>query len=249
MADSAYEHLFGRYFIEIGKFFGQTIQSYREQNGEIDKLKVYYGSPSAVFKKILKTNNKVMDLPFMNFKALDFQRDVSQENPFVRLKGKYALGTLDGDFVSRERAPQVWSISFQFNFFTAGYIERDHIISNFYAQFPGADLFINYQHDPGEDPDDLRWIHIRPEDNFQDETEIESVPEKETRDIIRTTMSVKMTNAILFYPSWIKRPIKYIQTEMNLMDPEDGTLIDCLKHKVNIVSLPGEPLVFEIDIA
>ena len=244
MADSAYAHLFGKYLIEISNFYKRTLSSFREQDGKIETLKVYYGAPSAVFRKFQQTRNGKMDLPFLNFHAMDFQRDFSQENPFVRVKGKHFSGGTSGDFVSVERAPQVWNITMQFNFFTAGYIERDHIMSEFFTLFEGGDLYIKYLHDPAE-PNHYRWINLKQEENFQDETELEGTGEKETRDIVRTTLQVKMPNAILFYPSWALRPIKTIQTNHVLYDPETGLPIDADKHKITVLSAPGEPLMFE----
>lgn len=239
---SSYENLFGQYYIELAKFFKQ-FKSYRKQDGQFEDLRVIYGTPSAAFKRVFNRVNGLMDLPFLNFKAINFQRQGSNENPFVRLRGPL----YDNDTkVTREHANQHWDINFNVNLYTANYQERDDLMYKILTSFEGiGETYLKYLKDP-QDPNTIRYVHVKIEEDWQDETDIEALPEKETLDIIRTAFVVHIKSALVEYYGWSYDPVKSIQT--NTTTKGDGTFLDdgFTQWRIDVLSGPTDPLAFEV---
>jgi len=239
---STYEKLFGIYYLEIAKFF-KEFNSFRTEDGVPEKLRVIYGTTTAAFKRVYDTRNGVMDLPFLNFKAINFQRQGSQENPFVRLRGTpYDNNTK----VTREHANQAWDIQFNVNLYTAGYAERDDLMYKILTKFEGVgETYLKYYKD-SQDPETIRWMHLKVDEDWQDETDIEALPEKETLDIVRSTFVLHVKSAVVEYYGWVYDPVKSIQT--NETSKGDGIYLDdaTKQWRIDVLSGPTDPLAFEV---
>lgn len=239
---STYENLFGRYYLELAKFF-KGFKSYRKENNQFEDLRVIYGTSTAAFKRVYDTVNGQMNLPFLNFKATGFQRQGSQENPFVRLRGQPFNNNTQ---VTRERANQQWDVQFNVNLYTSGYQERDDMMYKILTQFEGiGEMYLKYYKDL-QDPTTIRWAHVTIDEEWADETDIETLPEKETRDIVRSSFTMHLKSAVVEYYGWIYDPIKSIQLNTNI--PGDGiyTMDASGKWKIDVLSNPEDNLSFEI---
>lgn len=235
-------NLFAPEFVTILKFFRDNIDSYVMQDGSQEKLRVAYGTPHAAFRRIFSDENVngKPNLPYMNFWAMEFRRVRSHENPFVR----YTIINPDGT-VSIGRAPQWYEISLQFSLWTSSYKSRDDVLAQYLRFFPGQDIFLPYYPDPVNYPDIERIVQIELDESITDETELEGLEERETRDVVRTVWTGTIKNATLPYLSCDANLIESIQIEPSLKD-EPGTESKT-RYKV-ISSIGTDPDLIEFEI-
>lgn len=207
-----------------------------------DKLKVFYGVPSAAYKRIMTMINGVPDLPIMNFWCADSRQYIGN-NPFARTYNKKDIDTSGPTWtIEKHWAPQHWELTYQCSLWTSSYAQRDDLIMKILLLFQGKETAIRYYDDPN-DPKRFLWMPLRIEDTFQDETELEGQQEKETRDVIRTSFTL-IGKAILPYASEKVPVIKKIQADLNI---ENDTLYDPSFFIHNITnSLPTDnPIIIE----
>lgn len=240
---AARENLFGIYFITLSRFF-KGIKSYKEQDGEQETLRVIYGTPAAAFKAAFDITNGKMDLPVLNFKMMDAKRNGSFENPFARVRG---IRLNNNEEITTERAVQKYDLQFNFILWTSSYKTRDDLMAKILRSFEGVgEMYLNYLRDPS-DPQNVSWAHFKFEENWQDETDLEGLPEKETRDIIRTGFQITQTNALLEYYGWINNSVQSIQLNEKTLASSSNEDDVNRQYRINILSNPNEDLVFEID--
>lgn len=218
-----YRPLFGHYFLEIQKFFALFTVSGVDQNDNQIKPIVIMGTPQAAYRKINTplsnisgTNpssiNSSANLPAINFIAMDFRRVYGMENPYVRVYSS----DLKKDNFGRETgiisySSQSWEISFQVSIWTDSYKQRDDIMSKILTMFR-HDVTIPYFPDPVNNPKYHIWIELRMDENFNDETNLEDLQEKESRKFIRSGFTM-IGKAILPYDIHMMPTILRIQIE------------------------------------
>lgn len=261
---NSFQYLFSQQFIELGKFFAD-FKSFRTETSQIgsvtqvpEVLRVLYGTPAAAFRRIFNidpnnlvanqaTVNNKPNLPVLNFHCASFKRIYSQENPFVRLTG--TVNNIYKDYHGQKvnatmRAPQHWECTLACALWTDSYKTRDDMISKIVLSFPGSELYLQYQPNASEFPDEALWIPIRMEENIEDATEIEGFTEKETRDVIRTNFTLVM-QCVLAYETTLNPYIENIQFNLyeKPRDEDNGILIPG-GYQLHVLS--AEPFSFEI---
>lgn len=253
---NGFSFLFGSYLINISDFF-KKFKSFRiadiDEFGNVkyEPLRVIYGLPQAAYKKIaLEQQNKVSKLPILNFWCSDFERLVSRENPFCRvpLKGKYVKegkNKYNGNttFIGVTNDPQSWNLTFQVSLWTSSQKERDDLVSKILLYFKGGTLYLPWFPDP-LDPENIFWQEVRMELNFNDETEVEGVDEKDVGNLVRTTFILRSTTTLPYFIFWIPA-IKSIQindetfitNDFLRMDVITENGVEPLKYIINNISL------------
>lgn len=237
-----FSFLFGSYLINISEFF-KRFKSFRI--ADIDKfgnktyehLRVVYGMPQAAYRKIhLEQKNKVSKLPILNFWCADFERLVSRENPFCRvpLRGKWVKegkNRYNGDttYVGVTNDPQSWDLSIQVSLWTSSQKERDDLMSKILMSFKGGTLYIPWNPDP-LDVNDVYWQEIRMEPNFNDETEVEGLDEKDVGNLVRTSFNIKTTTTLPYFIFWIPA-IKSIQLNDETFITNDFLRMDVITEE------------------
>lgn len=262
--NNSFQYLFSQQFIALGKFFSD-FTSFRTETSTIGSttevpeiLRVLYGTPSAAFRRIFNvdptnvvanqaTVNSKPNLPVLNFFCASFKRIYAQENSFVRLSG--TADNIYKDYHGQKvnaagRAAQHWQCTLQCSLWTNSYKTRDDMISKIVLSFPGSELYLSYQPNASEFPNEALWIPVRMEEDIEDVTEIEGFSEKETRDIIRTNFTLTM-QCVLAYETKLPPYIENIQ--FNLYAHERGATEGILTedgYQLHVLS--ADPFSFEI---
>lgn len=246
MADNNYSFLFGNYFLAFAGFM-KTFKSFKKDivdqygNEEDEPLRVLMGAPEAAFRNYVigENTNGVPSLPVLNFTVTDFKRNLSMENPFVRvaLKGSVYSTEKDGVFYTPvTSSPQIWDLTFQCSLWTAGAIERDDMVSKIMLAFRGGQMSLPWFPDEMNNPENLIWITYKTEEGFTDATEYEGLSEKSLRDFIRTDFNIS-TQAMLPYATILVPAIKSIQVNKEIASISNGF------YRLDVVSPPGsDPL-------
>jgi hypothetical protein len=235
-----YRPLFGHYFLELQKFFATFTVSGVDQNQNQIKPIVLMGSPQAAFRKINtpisnasgsnpSMINSSANLPTINFIAMDFRRNYSMENPYVR----YRASNLYKDNFGREKinvgySSQSWEITYQVSVWTDSYKQRDDIMSKIFVMFR-TDLTLPYYPDPVNYPKMRNWMEFRMDDNFSDDTNVEDLQEKESRKIVRSTFTIN-SRAILPYDLETIPTVLRIEIENKILDTQGSKLIFSLQN-------------------
>ena len=204
--------LFREYFVQIAKYFKQ-IKSYRiddiktevsddgktinnENYNQLRKLQVIYGTPRAAFRSFLKRHNGMMKLPVLNFVAIDLERRTDKEPTGARTF-----------YVDKEKAvahvqrpPMQFDLTYQFYLYTEGVKEREHVLYQIYTLFPRGEISLIYKDPTNPDNEDYIFMPLKLESNMADESELEGLDEKETRDVMRTQFTVH-GQSIVPYPT------------------------------------------------
>lgn len=262
--------LFGIYVIEIAKYFN-TFRSFNKDDvkdlpnpnakpgekptipnpnyGQTIPLNVVYGSPKPSMRKYLSRYNGMMRTPVLNFWGVDWIRRVEKEPVGVRLFSK-KQAQRDGK-ADVFRPPMQFDVNYSFTLFTSSIQERDHILYQIYMGFPRNEISLIYQDPTNPDPDDFIFIPLKIDYNNQDESELEGISEKETRDIIRTSFSLTGSHVVPYptreYP--VIKSIHFVdkmrdpagdvvtQYNMNLTPDSDGHIILDLGANIDLSAL------------
>jgi len=252
--------LFGIYVIEIAKYFN-TFRSFNRDDvkdipntnakpgekptipnpnyGQTLPLNVVYGSPKASMRKYLSRYNGMMRTPVLNFYGVDWVRRVEKE-PIMRLFNKKEAR--DTGVATVRRPPMQWDVNYSFSLFTSSMQERDHILYQIYTAFPRNELSLIYQDPTNPDPDDFIFIPLKIDYNSQDESELEGMSEKETRDIIRTSFSL-VGSHVVPYPSKDYPVIKSIHFVDKMLD-QAGDVVT--QYNLNIVPDPDGHIILDL---
>ena len=196
------QFLFGAYMLELGKFFKDKFGSFKYQaNGDNIALQVFYGTPRAAFRYYQDKYNGVVKLPMLNYHFGSFTR----LKGFERV-GKYinVSGQLDESAGTMPLMPMPvkYDIPVSCQLWNNSYRERDYMLHAIITSFPLGRTNLMHYPDPVNYPDDYLFMPIDMEDEIRDDTEIEGLSEKETRDRVRTTFSLKFTEAVVPYDSF-----------------------------------------------
>lgn len=254
--------LFGLYVVEIAKYFN-TFRSFNIDDlkglpnpnakpgenpvtpnpnyGQPLPLNVVYGSPRASMRKYLARNNGMMRTPVMNFYGVDWVRRVEKEPVGVRLFNKKQAR--ETGKIEVFRPPMQFDVNYSFSLFTSSQQERDHILYQIYTSFPRNELSLIYQDPTNPDPDDFIFIPLKIDLNAQDESELEGMSEKETRDIIRTSFTLTGSHVVP-YPSVEYPAIKSIIFVDKMLDTNGDV---STRYDLNIVPDPEGNLVLAYD--
>lgn len=267
--NNSFSELFSDYFLAISKYMADfsTFREERNSNGATtyfpEIMRVLYGTPSSAYRRIFNiptqssgtpdrpanspTVNSRVNMPMFNFFATNFRREFARENPFVRLTG--TKDNVFRDDVNKENiafnAPQIYNISLQCTLWTSTYKMRDDLMSKILRSFRSRELYLITQGDSNRFPNEGHWIEIQMDENIQDDTEIEQLTEKETRDIIRTSMLWTITNAILPYEAEITKYVEKIQFNTYTKGREFSTgVLTTDGYQLNVIN--DNPLEFVV---
>jgi hypothetical protein len=230
VSGQSYSPLFGHYFLTLQKFLASIKTTKRNENGEFIEMTptVIMGSPQAAYRRIFSIDsgvsesnprsiNKQPNLPTINFIAMDFRRIFSQENPYARVS--YGL-TLDKKANFIDTALQTWEISYQVSVWTESYRSRDDLISRIFTSFRGGEIGLKYYPNLLEDPNNFFWFTYRIDEMFQDETQMEELPEKDSRKLIKTTFIIKGESHLSYETSVVPTilDIEILNKEMEVLN-------------------------------
>lgn len=205
--DYAYRPLFGGVFLTIQKFFTSFIGARPNINGEASSIVTLMGTPQAAFRLISSANQNITptnpgsvngqaNLPLINFIAIDFRRVFGMENPYARVSFKDSIINSNGiQKINTGYSPQVWTINFQCSLWTNGYKERDDLMSKILTTFR-HEVGLKWYYNELINPNDFIWVVLRMEENFTDDTNIEDLPEKDSRKLIRTSFTFSCQTAL-----------------------------------------------------
>jgi len=252
--------LFGIYVVEIAKYFN-TFRSFNKDDlkeipnpnakpgekptfpnpnyGQTIPLNIVYGSPKASMRKYLSRYNGMMRTPVLNFYGVDWIRRVEKE-PIMRLFNKKEAR--ETGVAQVRRPPMQFDVNYSFSLFTSSIQERDHILYQIYTAFPRNELSLIYQDPTNPDPDDFIFIPLKIDYNAQDESELEGMGEKETRDIIRTSFSL-VGQHVVPYPSREYPVIKSIHFVDKMRDPAGDVVT---QYNLDIVPDPDGHIILDI---
>lgn len=193
-------NLFGNYIVEIAKLFKYRFINFQTTTAaDVTPLNVYYGTPRAAFRYFLKKFNGVMILPVANFFGVDYRRRFDKEcaNPHLTMSDKRSYDPIDGT-VTVTKPPMHFDITYQFSIYNNTMRERDRMIHGIMQIFPRGGCSLRWFPDKEDFPWIFLFMPLRIEESFIDETEIEGLEQKETRDIIKTNFNL-ISSAVLPY--------------------------------------------------
>ncbi len=134
-----------------------------------------------------KFNGKTV-LPMLNFWIANPKRDLTREKVAVYLVDYEAYDPIDNT-VAITRNPAHYDVTFSFNLWTNDNRERDFIMHKIIQTFPMGEMSLVYYPDKTNFNNYL-LIPLKLSEDFNDETSIESMEMKETRDAIKTTFQI-----------------------------------------------------------
>ncbi len=191
-------YLFGIYILEIHSFFEKHFTKGVAWAGNTKPLsmQVAYGTPRAAFRfMIQKFNGKVL-LPMMNFYIGDSKRDLTRERVNVYITDPEAYDPVTKT-IPISRNPMHFNVTFSVNIWTNDQRERDFILHEILQMFPMGEISLIYYPDPTNKSSYL-LMPLKMSESFNDETNIEGLDMKETRDAIKTVFSIE-SHAIVPY--------------------------------------------------
>lgn len=201
LSKSLFPHfLFGNYIVEIAKLFSMRFSKFQLYGTAKElPLQVYYGTPRAAFRFWYKKFNGQMLLPSLNFYGTSYHRRLDKEcpNTSLELSDPRSYNPADGT-VAVTKPPMHYDVTYQFSIFNNNARERDALIHQILQMFPRGSCSLRWFPDPIIYPEIFLFMPLTMEDDFTDDTEIEGLPENETRDIIRTTFNI-ISSAVLPY--------------------------------------------------
>lgn len=233
------DYLWGIYILELHKFFTQHFSIIKWNNQMTPlTLQVVFGTPRAAFRYLQnKFNNKIV-LPMLNFWEAENTRDKVRERIGIQLWDPESYDPVDNT-VAMTRAPMHWDVTFSLNLWTNTLRERDTIIHELLQCFPLGEASLVYY--PSEqtvnnittisDPSNYLLMPLKLSDNITNETNVEGLEMKDTRDAIKTTFTISAHTIIPF--NVYRVPVcktMYIAHEMQVYDGQN--VIDVVKDEI-----------------
>jgi len=197
-SDQVFPHwLFGIYILEIGKFFNDRFKAFKVNANQTNtsKIQVSYGTPRAAFRYMLETNNGKMALPLLSFFMFDYSRIAAMNRP-MWIFNEETVDQEKGTIVGM-RAPSHFSLNINFNLYTNNNRERDYIMTELFQCMPLGDMWLHSYPDIENHPDVVLAVPLKIDENITDETTIEGLDVKDTRDVVRTVFNMQCTNAMV----------------------------------------------------
>lgn len=240
-------YYFGIYSLEMGKFLKDIFSGFRlTPTGDIINSQVFFGIPSAAFKFYQEKFNGQVLLPMVNFYVTDTIRKPQFERPNIRLWSKETYNPIEQKY-EFTKAPMHFDINYSINIWNNTMRERDYMLHNLNTRFTQGETSLIYYPDYDNYPDVFLTMPIFIDGNFNDETEIEGLDVKETRDRIKTSFTLRC-NALLPYKAYVPNnfdgmPIEYIDFESYINNYlfTQGNIIEKTKTLVNSFHKSARP--------
>lgn len=224
MADNpVFQHfLFGIYVVELGKFLRDKFKNFAVvHDGQSQPIattaQVYFGTPRAAFRYYYERFNGMIKLPMINYHLSTIERLPHFEPTYVVFHNKDTLDRINGQIQSM-RAPGVFKLTYSVNIFNNSYRERDYMLHALFTAFPKGQVHLIYFPDATNHKDVFLQMPHEIDLNIADETEIEGLDEKETRDIIKTSIAITCSRAFVPYDVTMTPAISYISFTSTMND-------------------------------
>lgn len=199
-------YLWGIYILELHKFFVQHFSIIKWNNTMTPlSLQVVFGTPRAAFRYLQDKFNGKITLPMLNYWEAENQRDKVRERIGIHLWDEDSYDPVDNT-VAMTRAPMHFDITFSFNLWTNTLRERDCIIHELLQCFPLGEMSLVYYPSETttngvttiEDTSSYLLMPLKLSDNITNETNIEGLDMKETRDAIKTVFTISAHTIVPF---------------------------------------------------
>jgi len=192
--------LFGIYIIELGRFFKGIFSNFKIQStAEAQNAQVFFGAPRAAFRYYMEEFNGVIKLPMINYNISNAERKPEFEKIVYMSAQSNNLNdpTAQGSIM---RYPSIYEITYQVDMWTNNLRERDFMMHKIINKMPmGGNAWLMHYPDKENYPEVCLPMAHRLDMNWKDETELDNLDIKETRDRIRTSFSVTCTRAFVPY--------------------------------------------------
>lgn len=222
-------YLWGIYVLEIHKFFTDHFRVIKWDDVMVPKtMQIVFGQPRAAFRYLQeKFNNKIV-LPMLNFWEAENTRDKTRERIGIHLWDPESFDPVTNT-VAMTRAPMHWDVTFSFNLWTNTIRERDCIIHELLQCFPLGEMSLIYY--PSEqvvngqrvitDKSSYLLMPLKLSDSITNETNVEGLEMKETRDAIKTVFTISAHTIVPFnvYRVPVVQTI-YLAHDMQVYDGE-----------------------------
>ena len=249
MSNRLFPHrLFGNYIIEIAKLFQLNFRDFQATpSAPITPLQIRYGTPRAAFRYWYKRFNGQMILPSMNFFGIDSRRRYDRECPNPRLftSDKRSYNTANKTVVVN-RPPMHFEITYQFSLYNNNGRERDAMIHKIMQWFYRGQCSLRWYPDKTNYPDVFLFMPLSLEETVSDETDMEGLDEKETRDIIKTNFNIISQAVVPF--DYLEIPaVSRILVDEEISDNGiieintviDGSIFDLLVYSRHTLNFSG----------
>ncbi|HQM96816.1 MAG TPA: hypothetical protein PK705_07405 [Clostridia bacterium] len=220
-------YLFGIYIIELGRFFKGVFHDFQIQDGA-DHLQsqVYFGAPRAAFRYYMEQFNGLIKLPMINYNISNTER----KTEFERIVYLHAISdnlVNPNSKGSIMRYPSVYEITYQCDMWNNNLRERDYMMHKLITKMPmGGDAWLQYYPDRVNYPDVYLPMAHRLDVSFKDETELDNLDVKETRDKIRTSFTITCTRAFVPYEIYDVPVISWINLESYINELNGNIIFD-----------------------
>jgi hypothetical protein len=193
-------YLFGIYIIELGRFFKGIFNNFQlTPDHDPQSAQVYFGAPRAAFRYYMEAFNGMIKLPMINYNISNAERKPDQEK-IVYLSARSNDLSNPSSMGSIMRFPSIYEITYQVDIWTNNLRERDFMMHKLINKMPmGGNAWLTYYPDKINYPDVYLPMSHRLDLTFKDETELDNLDIKESRDRIRTSCSIVCTRAFVPY--------------------------------------------------
>ncbi len=192
-------HLFGVYILEIAKFFSERFKNQvKWDDATLPRtLQVIYGTPREAFRFMIQQINGKVTLPMLNFWTADMNRVMTMERLGTVMWSKESFDP-NTNTIAIMRSPMHFDVTFSFNLWSNTIRERDSIIHDMLQSIPYGEISLVYFPDTSvingktviNDRNSYLLIPIKLDPKITDETAIEGLDMKETRDAIKTVFTI-----------------------------------------------------------
>lgn len=192
-------YLFGIYIIELGNFFKGTFDNFKiSPGGEDLTAQVYFGTPRAAFRYYMDRYNGQIKLPMINYYFSGSPTRKTEYEKIVYLTSKDSYNPETGK-ANIMRFPSVFELEYTVNFWNNDFRERDYMMHAMINSFPMGEAWLFHYPDKVNHPKLFLPMAHSLSLEFTDETQVDDLSPEETRDRIRTSMTIKCTRAFVPY--------------------------------------------------
>ena len=234
-------YLFGIYIIELGRFLKGTFSDFViEEGGDPIRSQVFFGTPRAAFRYYMETYNGLIDLPMINYYITGAERKIGVLKPmYMPAHDSYNEATGKMDMM---RFPSVFEITYTINIWNNSLRERDFMMHTIINSFPEGEAWLIHYPDQTNMPDVWLPMPHTLENTFTDATDVEDLEASETRDRIRTTLTLKCTRAFVPYQVYQVPVATWVQIDSYINDMVLNNRIQvAAPMSATAVVLGGEP--------
>jgi len=225
MAQQAFPYyLFGNYVIELGRYFKNTFKNFQIQPNDTPiTAQVFFGAPRAAFRYYMEQFNGLIKLPMINYNIANAERKVEYEKP-VYIHAPQSFNPATGT-MNIMRFPSIYEVTYQVDIWNNNLRERDMMMHRIINSFPMGDAWLIHYPDKVNYPDTWLPMPHRLDLTFKDETELDNLDIKETRDRIRTSFTITCTRVFVPYMVYEVPAISWIHFD-SYVNEENGNLIN-----------------------